>query len=253
MGESIRHGGSSKLSERSQSMEPDQSRPVRDMAQSRSLHEQQTDGHWLRANGSVLQPQSLGGLADSGGQTTDMQSQRAAGLHVKSISHEDEVFQNRGLNPKTSEEGILESDITEGVFVCESKAHALGGQAVLGRQGTSRLDDVGSCFIVDADAGGAQRRSLDGLGTEQEVQKAKKYGAVGSLSKIRRLLSRTSSEYSREDNERDALLAPAPSSSYKGSDLTEEKESEYYMEVKRLWNLAVPIAFMQVCIERQSC
>jgi hypothetical protein len=44
--------------ERTQSMEPDQSRPVWDMARSRSLHEQQTDGHWLRANGSVLQPQS---------------------------------------------------------------------------------------------------------------------------------------------------------------------------------------------------
>jgi hypothetical protein len=195
----------------------------------------------------------LGGLADSGGQTTDMQSQRAAGLRVDSIPHEDEDFRNRGLNTKTYDEGILESDITEGVFICESKAYDLGVQDAISRQGTSRLDDVGSCFKADADAGGAQRRSLDGLGKEQEVQKAKKYGAVGSLSKIRRLLSRTSGEYSREDNERDALLAPAPSSSYTGSDLTEENESEYYTEVKRLWNLAVPIAFMQVYTQRESC
>lgn len=122
--------------------------------------------------------------------------------------------------------------------------------------------DVESCKRTSLDIDGValesevrgenQTKRLSQSRREQQHQRAvwKKYGTVGSLSKIKRLLSSNGGDFSDEEEqlggERHALLAPAPSSSYIELDQSEGKESEYWKEAKRLWNLAVPIAVMQV-------
>ncbi|GAQ84057.1 MATE efflux family protein [Klebsormidium nitens] len=127
-----------------------------------------------------------------------------------------------------------------------------GGSKHDGNSCRSSLD-IDGVAVESERQGKSQTKRPSQSRKEQQHQKAvqKKYGPVGSLSKIKRLLSSSGGDFSDEEEqlggERDTLLAPAPSSCYvDADDQSEGKESEYWKEAKRLWNLAVPIAFMQV-------